>query len=105
MCGRFTLSASATTLAAQFQLFETPAWKPRYNIAPTQEVLAVVRTLDAPKRSSRVFRWRLIPSWADGPRIGNGLINTRAEMVATKPAFRKALGGAGASSSVSSTQH
>ncbi len=40
MWGRFSLGASATTLAAQFGLFEVPAWTPRYNIAPTQEVLA-----------------------------------------------------------------
>ena len=91
MCGRFSLGASATTLAAQFDLADLPAWTPRYNIAPTQEVLAVVRILDAPKRSSRLLRWGLIPPWAKDPRIGNRLINARAETVATKPAFRRAF--------------
>lgn len=38
MCG-FSLGATAATLTAQFHLFEAPAWTPRYNIAPTQEVL------------------------------------------------------------------
>jgi putative SOS response-associated peptidase YedK len=33
----------------------------------------------------------LIPSWAKDPSIGNQLINARAETVATKPAFRRAL--------------
>jgi len=42
MCGRFSLGADAGTLAAQFDLFEAPAWTPRYNIAPTQEVLTVL---------------------------------------------------------------
>ena len=42
MCGRYSLGADATTLAAQFNLFDAPAWTPRYNIAPTQEVLVVV---------------------------------------------------------------
>lgn len=91
MCGRFSLGASAATLAAQFDLVDLSAWSPRYNIAPTQEVLAVVRTLDAPKRSSRLLRWGLIPPWADDSRIGNRLINARAETVATKPAFRRAF--------------
>jgi putative SOS response-associated peptidase YedK len=38
-----------------------------------------------------LLRWGLIPSWADDPRIGNRLINARAETVATKPAFRRAF--------------
>jgi putative SOS response-associated peptidase YedK len=33
----------------------------------------------------------LIPSWADDPSIGNRLINSRAETVAIKPAFRGAF--------------
>ena len=42
MCGRFSLGTPASTLAAQFDLFETLPWTPRHNIAPTQEVLAVI---------------------------------------------------------------
>jgi putative SOS response-associated peptidase YedK len=38
MCGRFSLGATAATLAAQFHLVEAPAWTPGYNIAPTREV-------------------------------------------------------------------
>ncbi len=63
MCGRFSLDTSATTLAAQFGLFEVPAWTPRYNIAPTQEVLAVVRTPEATARQARLLRWGLIPPY------------------------------------------
>ncbi|MGD0265858.1 MAG: SOS response-associated peptidase family protein [Candidatus Methylomirabilota bacterium] len=39
-------------------------------------------------RQFRLLPWGLIPSWAEDPRIGNRLINTRAETVAKKPAFR-----------------
>ncbi len=39
MCGRFSFGTLATALAAQFDLFETPAWTPQYNIPPIQEVL------------------------------------------------------------------
>ncbi len=91
MCGRFTLGVDATTLAAQFGLFEPPAWTPRYNIAPTQEVLVVVRPSESTARQGRLLRWGLIPGWAEGPAVGSRMINARAETVATKPAFRTAF--------------
>ncbi len=91
MCGRFSLGASATTLAAQFDLFEVPAWTPRYNIAPTQEVLVVVAEPTKSQRQARRHRWGLIPSWAKDLAIRNQLINAQAESAATKPAFRAAF--------------
>jgi putative SOS response-associated peptidase YedK len=65
MCGRFSLGASAATLTAQFDLFEAPAWIPRYNIAPTQEVLVVVQDPTSPSRQARYCsaRCRLV-AWA-----------------------------------------
>lgn len=91
MCGRFSLGTPATTLAAQFELFEVPAWVPRYNIAPTQQAPTVVRATLHPARQFTLHRWGLIPPWAKDPGIGSQLINARAETVATKPAFRKAF--------------
>ena len=87
MCGRFSLGADATALAAQFDLFESPAWPPRYNIAPTQEVLVVVQDPATATRQAQRHRWGLIPSWAKDPAIGNQLINAQAETAALKPAF------------------
>jgi len=91
MCGRFSLGATATTLMTQFTLFENPAWMPRYNIAPTQEVLVVVRDPKNAQRQARRHRWGLIPSWTKDAAIGNQLINAQAETAATKPAFRVAF--------------
>jgi putative SOS response-associated peptidase YedK len=91
MCGRFSLGASAMTLATQFDLANLPAWSPRYNITPTQEVLAVLKTRESSSRRPRLLRWGLVPPWAEDPHIGNRLINARAETVATKPAFRRAF--------------
>ncbi len=91
MCGRFSLGASATTLAAQFGLFEAPAWAPRYNIAPSQEVLTILRTPDHPEPHVALRRWGLIPLWAEGPAVGSRMINARAETVASKTAFRRAF--------------
>jgi putative SOS response-associated peptidase YedK len=56
-------------VAAQFDLFEAPAWTPRYNITPTQEALVVARDPATARRQARRHRWRLIPSWAKDPSI------------------------------------
>jgi putative SOS response-associated peptidase YedK len=37
------------------------------------------------------MQWGLIPSWAKDPKIGNKLINARAETLAEKPSFRNAF--------------
>lgn len=86
MCGRFTQTRSAVELAAIFELEEIPEWQPRYNIAPTQMIPAIVE----PHRF-KSLRWGLIPSWAKEPSIGAKLINARAETVSEKPAFRDAF--------------
>ncbi|MCE9554773.1 MAG: SOS response-associated peptidase [Planctomycetes bacterium] len=94
MCGRFTLRTPATVLAKQFdlsmQLDLLGDLKPRYNIAPTQQVLAVRDAMPG-KREPVWFRWGLIPSWADDPKIAYSLINARADTVHTKPSFRSAF--------------
>jgi putative SOS response-associated peptidase YedK len=89
MCGRFTLTLDATALQDQLPGFTfPPAHAARYNIAPTQPILAVPND---EKRSAGFFVWGLIPAWAKDPAIGNRLINARAETLAEKPAFRGGL--------------
>ena len=90
MCGRFTLSANAQRLQDFFPLFEIPEAVARYNIAPTQTVMAVVQQEDGKPRASSL-RWGLIPSWAKDKKISASLINARADSVAEKPAFRSAF--------------
>ncbi len=91
MCGRYSLTTPADTLAKHFQLTKSPSLSPRFNIAPSQPI-AVVR-ISAPRheRECVQVRWGLIPSWAKDPGIGNKMINARAETVAEKLAFRGAL--------------
>jgi putative SOS response-associated peptidase YedK len=91
MCGRFTLSQSAETIAKVFHLGETPVLEPRYNIAPTQPVPAIRATSASPDRQFTYLYWGLIPSWAKDPKLGARLINARAETVTEKPAFRTAF--------------
>jgi len=79
MCGRFTLGATAADLAAQFDLTPVPAWTPRYNIAPSQVVPAVIQNQESAARVFRPLRWGLVPSWAKDPAIRDRMINARAD--------------------------
>lgn len=91
MCGRFTLTQSAQAIAETFELSEIPDFEPRYNIAPSQSVAAIVREKGTPKNQLKWMRWGLIPSWAKDPKIGNKMINARAETLTEKPSFRNAF--------------
>lgn len=91
MCGRYTLRKAAQEFAEDFNLPEMPPLEPRYNIAPTQQVPAVRFNPDRGGRELTLYRWGLIPSWAEDPSIGNRMINARAETAAVKPAYRKAF--------------
>jgi len=90
MCGRFSLTQSANALAETFQLETLPEWTPRYNVAPTQAILAIAAT-PTHAQQMRLFRWGLVPSWAKDLTIGAKMINARAETVAEKPSFRVAF--------------
>jgi len=41
--------------------------------------------------SLEMMKWGLVPSWAKDPRIGNKMINARAETITKKPSYRKPL--------------
>jgi putative SOS response-associated peptidase YedK len=99
VCGRYAASRNPDDLVEEFETVETPeqALPPSYNVAPTQDVYAVVERPPrgepeaAAVRALRVVRWGLVPSWAKDPSIGNRMINARMETVADKPAFRRAF--------------
>jgi len=91
MCGRFTLFTLASRLAEVFLPGEVLSFTPRYNISPSQPVLTVRTDPATGRREFAMPRWGLIPSWAKDASIGNRLINARAETVADKPAFRRAI--------------
>ena len=89
MCGRFTQRADSKKIAKEFEVAEVPAVEARYNIAPTQEILAVLERGHG--REAMFFKWGLVPSWARDTSMGARLINARSETVAEKPAFRQAF--------------
>ncbi len=90
MCGRFTLHTKLQELADAFG-FDAGDLdiNSRYNIAPSQDILAV-RFQESARRTA-LLRWGLIPSWSKDPRMGTKMINARSETVASKPAFRSAF--------------
>ena len=89
MCARYTLTVDLTQLQQRFSFVaEDLPYVPRYNVAPTQQVLALINEEDV---QPAFLRWGLIPSWARDSKIGNRMINARAETVAEKPSFRRAL--------------
>ncbi len=91
MCGRFGLGFFDRDLEAAFPAYHLAAgvaWTPRYNVAPTQLVLAIKND---GAHEITTLRWGLVPSWAKDPSVGSRMINARIETVAEKPAFRVAL--------------
>jgi putative SOS response-associated peptidase YedK len=89
MCGRFTLQAGAPEIARLFGVEDVPTREPRYNIAPTQPVVALRAAPDG-GRELALFQWGLVPYWAKDPAIGNRMINARAETVFDRPSYRNA---------------
>lgn len=92
MCGRYTNTAGLQELNDRFRIpFASDAGTRRFNIAPTEEVLAIVaprgdRSEIGPQ--ARMLRWGLIPHWASDAKGAAKMINARIETVAAKPAYR-----------------
>ena len=93
MCGRYTLATpDPTKLRARFPIGETLEVRRRYNVAPGDDVLAVVRRGEDREPEGMLLRWGLVPFWASDPReVGAKTINARAETLAERPAYRDAF--------------
>jgi putative SOS response-associated peptidase YedK len=72
MCGRFTLKTSPARIKEMFRLQRLGEFDPRYNIAPSQLVLAVRAIPKSEERQGVFLKWGLIPSWATEPGPGDG---------------------------------
>lgn len=91
MCGRFILTSSPAEVAEQFDVGQVLEFSRKYNIAPTQDIVGVVKSPENPSRKTLMFRWGLVPSWSKEPTIGARLINARSETLTEKPAFRSSF--------------
>lgn len=88
MCGRFSFSPLAKIIEDRFDVKVDSNYKPRYNIAPSQQV-AVISNANPGQLS--YYRWGLIPFWAKDKKIGNNMINAKAETVIEKPSFKNSF--------------
>lgn len=91
MCGRFTLTVPEEEWVHFFYIQTVRLkFEPRYNVAPGQDIAAIIAD-DSGSRRAGKLRWGLVPPWADSPKIGNKMINARAETIAEKRSFREPL--------------
>ena len=93
MCGRFSLYEPSERVARAFGVDEVAGGEPeaRWNVAPSQQVFAVLCSRDGETRRLGTLKWGLVPSWAKDPSVGNRLINARAETAGSAPSFRSAF--------------
>ena len=87
MCGRFAFFCKGQFGYESLQLPEPPPFE-RYNIAPSQDILAIRTAPEAGRPEWVMLRWGLVPFWSKEPGGKRPLINARAEGIETKPSFR-----------------
>ena len=90
MCGRFAFYSPRESVQEYFGVEVPFAFEPRYNVAPSQEVMVIRQQANA-QPETEMLKWGLVPFWAKDSEIGSRMINARAETVAEKPAFRQAF--------------
>ena len=84
MCGRYRRTTAEEELALRYHIPIPPQWDLpiSWNIAPTQDVLAIRLHPETKQRTLNALRWGLIPNWAKDPKIAY----KRIETVDTAPA-------------------
>jgi putative SOS response-associated peptidase YedK len=94
MCGRVIQSSEPLRLAIVDGLDVSDGWMqnvgPRYNAAPSQELLVIRQNPKTGERSLDPLKWGLIPNWCQDPKGGRKPINAKAEGVSMRPSFRDA---------------
>ena len=95
MCGRYTLTVSRPELERAFApiaaLPTDRIFAERFNVAPTQEVVAVTRPRGG-ELQAELMRWGLVPHWATDPDGAVKMINARSETLRERPAYRNLVG-------------
>ncbi len=91
MCGRFALATEKKILEMLYELELSGELQPRYNIAPSQDILALRYSLPLEQRELVHLKWGLVPFWAKESSIGSRMINARSETAPEKPSFRDAF--------------
>ncbi|PZT54112.1 SOS response-associated peptidase [Paenibacillus silvae] len=91
MCGRFTITDPLDEIMERYMasIADGFEYRPNYNAAPMQYIPTIIAGKEGNKLGA--LRWGLVPSWAKDDKIGNKMINARAETLAEKPAFKRLI--------------
>ena len=91
MCGRKTLTMSKKAIIEELMVdeWQVEAYKPSYNIAPSQNSLVLVQ--EKGSNIVRNMKWGLIPAWSKNELYGSKMINARSETVTTRPSFKNLI--------------
>ncbi len=94
MCGRSSLTLTEKQIEERFNatFYSDDLVKynplPNYNVAPSHYHPVITQS---DPRMIQLYKWGLVPFWANDPKIGYKMINARIETVAEKPAYREAI--------------
>ena len=92
MCGRFVSASPPEEIAEYFAaMMMGDPLEPNFNVAPTLDVYVVYEdgsARSAGQRKLDQFHWGLVPGFAKDVKIGNRMINARAETLATNNSFK-----------------
>src|SRR3546814_9930699 len=89
MCNRFDLHSPITEVARFFEARAEANWAADYNVAPTDDILAVTQASGS--RVVQKMRWGLVPPWEKEFKSAYATFNSRCEGVATSRTYRDAF--------------
>jgi putative SOS response-associated peptidase YedK len=91
MCGRVIQTSNPEAIRKLFDaIAPAPNARPRYNGAPSHDLMVLRRNPETGERTLHLLRWGLIPSWVKDAKGGRRPINARAETIASLPMFKAA---------------
>jgi putative SOS response-associated peptidase YedK len=88
MVNRYSITASANTMAARFKVEVPEYYKPRYNAAPTQ-LLPVI--LSSGPKGISWFYWGRPETFAHNKPLGEKIINLHAETLMERPVLKRTV--------------
>lgn len=91
MCGRFTITDPLDEIIERFMasIADGFEYRPNYNAAPMQYIPTIIDSKNGNRLGA--VRWGLVPSWAKDDKIGNKMINARAETLTEKTSFKRLI--------------
>ncbi len=88
MCGRYSVIIDKDAVSRTFKAEPLLGFRPHYNATPGQTLPVIASHNPA---QVQLFRWGFIPAWAKDESTGYKMINARADGIAEKASFKKAV--------------